>query len=95
MPIGVIVRELPSQYEAVANGDPGMPLGRELEIADLLRFIRDGRIRNVVWITADVHYCAAHRYDPARARFTDPPPRTCAAGFRSTAYRNYGDVSES
>ena len=74
MPIGLIVRDLPSQYEAVANGDPGMPLGRELEIADLLRFIRDGRIRNVVWITADVHYCAAHRYDPARARFTDFTP---------------------
>ena len=25
-------------------------------------------MRNVVWITADVHYCAAHHYDPARAR---------------------------
>ena len=25
------------------------------------------RVRNVVWVTADVHYCAAHHYDPARA----------------------------
>jgi len=28
----------------------------------------------VVWITADVHYCAAHYYDPARAQFTDFEP---------------------
>jgi alkaline phosphatase D len=64
----------PSFYEAVANGDPGAPLGRELEIADLLRFIRDRRIRNVVWVTGDVHYCAAHHYDPSRARFTEFDP---------------------
>ncbi|HXW04830.1 MAG TPA: alkaline phosphatase D family protein [Vicinamibacterales bacterium] len=70
MPVGLVVRDGASHFEAVANGDPGAPLGRELEIADLLRFIRDRRIRNVVWITGDVHYCAAHHYDPARARFT-------------------------
>ena len=32
------------------------------------------RIRNVVWITGDVHYCAAHHYDPARAQFTEFDP---------------------
>jgi len=74
MPLGVIVRDSPSHYEAVANGEPGAPLGRELEIADLLRFIRDRKIRNVVWVTGDVHYCAAHHYDPARARFTEFSP---------------------
>jgi alkaline phosphatase D len=58
-------------WEAVANGDDGAPLGREHEIADLLRFIKQWRIRNVVWLTADVHYCAAHHYDPSRARFSD------------------------
>jgi alkaline phosphatase D len=74
MPLGVVVPDRPSFYEAVANDDPGPPLGRELELADLLRFIRDRRIRNTVWITADVHYCAAHHYDPARATFTDFDP---------------------
>jgi alkaline phosphatase D len=74
MPLGVVVRDSPSHYEAVANGEPGAPLGRELEIADLLRFIRDRKIRNVVWVTGDVHYCAAHHYDPARARFTEFSP---------------------
>ena len=53
---------------------PAAPLGRELEIADLLRFIKDERIDNVVWITGDVHYAAAHHYDPARARFTEFAP---------------------
>jgi alkaline phosphatase D len=74
MPIGLVVRDGPSHFEAVANGEPGPPLGRELEFADILRFIREQRIRNVVWITGDVHYCAAHHYDPARARFKDFDP---------------------
>ena len=71
MPIGLVVRDSPNFYEAIANDDTGPPLGRELELADLLRFIKAKRIRNVVWVTGDVHYCAAHHYDPARAAFTD------------------------
>lgn len=74
MPIGLVVRDGPAHFEAIANADDGPPLGREQEIADILRFIRERRIRNVVWITGDVHYCAAHHYDPARARFTDFDP---------------------
>ena len=27
-----------------------------------------------MWITGDVHYCAAHHYDPTRAKFTDFDP---------------------
>ncbi len=50
--------------EAVAQGDDGPPRGRELEIADLLSFIKRAGVRNTVWITADVHYTAAHYYDP-------------------------------
>ena len=74
LPVGAIVRDFPSLFEAVANADDGPPLGRELEMADLLRFIRQQRVRNVVWITADVHYCAAHHYDPSRAVFTEFDP---------------------
>lgn len=74
LPIGVIVRDGPSFYEAIANGDAGPPLGREIEVAALLRFIRDRGIRNVVWVTGDVHYCAAHHYHPSRARFTEFDP---------------------
>ena len=74
MPLAVVVRDMPSFYEAVANGEAGGPLGRELEIANLLRFIRDRKIRNVVWVTGDVHYCAAHHFHPSRARFVDFDP---------------------
>jgi alkaline phosphatase D len=74
LPLGLIVRDVPSHFEAVANADDGPAAGRELEIADLLQFIHDRRIRNVVWITADVHYCAAHHYDPSRAKFTQFDP---------------------
>ncbi len=59
--------------EAFAQGD-GPPRGRELEIADLLRFIKSAAIRNTVWLTADVHYTAAHHYDPSRAQFQEFDP---------------------
>jgi alkaline phosphatase D len=49
-------------------------LGREFEIADILRFIKRQHVRNVVWFTADVHYCAAHYYDPNKAQFQDFEP---------------------
>jgi alkaline phosphatase D len=72
MPIGLQVAEWPSEtdFEGIANGD-GPPLGRELEIADLLRALRDADVRNTIWLTADVHYCAAHHYHPDRARFRE------------------------
>ncbi len=76
MPLGLNIGDgstpagLP-RWEAIANGNPGAPRGRELEIAELLRFIKHERVRNTVWITADVHYCAAHYYDPQRAAFSD------------------------
>ena len=56
MPLGLVVSDGPADFEAVANGDNGAPLGRELEIADLLAFLKRERVRNVVWITGDVHY---------------------------------------
>jgi alkaline phosphatase D len=74
MPLGLVVKDGPAHFEAVANGNGGPPLGRELEVAELLRFLRKERVRNVVWITGDVHYAAAHHYDPERARFTDFDP---------------------
>ena len=74
MPLALIVAHQPGFHESVANGDAGPPLGRELEIAGLLKTLKDRKVRNVVWITADVHYCAAHHYDPARATGVDFDP---------------------
>lgn len=59
--------------EAWANGR-GAPLGRELELAELLRFIKRRRIRNVIVVTADVHYAAAIYHDPTQADFDDFDP---------------------
>ena len=70
MPIAIAVgdsMEGKNFYEAVANADPGAPLGRELEMADLLGFLKQANIVNTLWLTADVHYAAAHYYDPKRS----------------------------
>ena len=79
MPISLVVPDLnpdvpKGTFDAWANGDNGTPSGRELELANLLAFIKANRIRNVVWVTADVHYAAAYRYAPDQARFTDFDP---------------------
>ncbi len=76
MPIGIIVYDNwrdKSTFENSANGN-GPPLGREFEFADLFRFMKRNRIRNTVWLTADVHYTAAHYYDPDKAQFQDFDP---------------------
>ncbi|HKF68821.1 MAG TPA: alkaline phosphatase D family protein [Vicinamibacterales bacterium] len=79
MPLGLNVgdgttAEGLARWEAVANGESGSPKGREFEFAELFSFLKRQRVRNVVWLTADVHYCAAHLYDPARAAFHDFDP---------------------
>ena len=75
MPLGVVVAEWGKEiYENGANADGGVPLGRELELAELFRSIAQQAIDNVHFITADVHYCASHYYDPAKASFKDFKP---------------------
>jgi alkaline phosphatase D len=73
MPIGLIVPDGEENFENGANGD-GPPLGRELEIADLLGYIHQQEIANVHFITADVHYCASHYYSPEKAVFKNFTP---------------------
>ena len=67
LPLGLV------SYDSVAQGD-GAPRGREREIADLLSFIKHAGVRNIIWITADMHYTAAHHFDPNRAVFQDFEP---------------------
>ncbi|WP_425577671.1 alkaline phosphatase D family protein [Nocardia callitridis] len=71
LPLGVVVPDGDTAQEGPANGDPGAPRGRETEIAQVLSAIKADRVRGVVWLTADVHYTAAHHYSPERAAFTD------------------------
>lgn len=74
LPLGLIVPDGPVNQESLANRDNGAPLGKELEIAGVLSAFKRHRVRNVVWLTADVHYCAAHHYSPERAAFQDFDP---------------------
>ena len=79
MPIGLHVGDGKdadgrNRWEASANGDDGAPLGREIEIARLLGEIKKANIHNVVWLTADVHYTAAHYFDPSKAQFSNFEP---------------------
>ena len=74
LPLGLVVPDGPAALEAVAQGDGGAPLGRELEFGDILRFARRRGVHNLVFLTADVHYASAHRYDPARAAVADFDP---------------------
>jgi alkaline phosphatase D len=67
MPIGLV------STDAIARGD-GPPAGRENEIAALLSHIKRHGVTNTVWLTADMHYTAAHHYDPNRAVFQDFEP---------------------
>src|ERR1700757_3447889 len=76
MPLSLIVYDdAPNKKgsEAFAQGD-GPARGREFEIADILRFIKTAPIHNTVWLTADVHYAAAHYYNPSKAQFQDFEP---------------------
>ncbi|MCT2593973.1 alkaline phosphatase D family protein [Streptomyces sp. N2-109] len=74
MPLGLTVKDGATDYEAVAQGDPGVPLGRELQIAELLRHVKHRRITGTVWLTTDVHYTSAQHYAPSRAAFQDFAP---------------------
>ena len=75
MPIGLLVpdgkdAEGRAMFESLANGD-GPALGPRAGDRRAARASSSATgMRNIVWITADVHYTAAHHYDPARAQFT-------------------------
>ncbi len=87
MPLGLV---LPHSYAnaagAVATQDgfgqsDGAPLGRERELATLLSACRAAGVHNLLFLTADVHYAALHRYAPERAIFKDFNPfHECVAG---------------
>jgi alkaline phosphatase D len=73
MPVSLCIAD-PTATEGWANNDGGGPKGRELELAEILRFIKSNKITNVIWLTADVHYAAAHYYEPSRGALADFTP---------------------
>lgn len=59
------------KVDALANGRPGAPGGREAQLAGVLSFLRAQGIANVVWLSADVHHAEAIHCHPDRAAFKD------------------------
>jgi alkaline phosphatase D len=74
LPLGLVVPDGEKAQEAVAQGDPGAPLGRELQFAELLRHAHAHGVTGIVMLTADVHYTAAHHYDPSRGKIGEFTP---------------------
>lgn len=75
LPIGIAcTSHAEPGMDSVADGRPGQPQGREPEFARILKAWKYAGVRNVVFVTADVHYTAAHHYSPERAAFTDFNP---------------------
>ncbi|KAL3788167.1 hypothetical protein ACHAW5_006615 [Stephanodiscus triporus] len=65
-PFGIVTGSGPSDYDSFANEDPAI-LGREFEMKDLLSYIHDNDIANVVSISSDVHFAAHVSMSPERA----------------------------
>ena len=74
LPLGIVVPDGAAAQEGVAQGDPGAPKGRELEFAQVLQAAHRAGVTGIVFLTADVHYTAAHHYDPSRAAVRDFTP---------------------
>ncbi|KXP10812.1 alkaline phosphatase D family protein [Tsukamurella pseudospumae] len=79
LPLSIVVpdslsdpKDGPKSMEAVAQGDNGAPLGREIAFSRILSRTKD--VKNVVYLTADVHYTAAISYHPDRAAYQDFSP---------------------
>lgn len=76
MPIGLSCADpgrLGVLYDGWGNQN-GAPVEREVELAQILSRLRARNVKNVVWVTADVHYAAVHHFDPSRAAFKDFDP---------------------
>jgi alkaline phosphatase D len=70
-PVGLVIPDgdgADPAHEGWPQGDAGPPRGRERELAWVLGELHRRDVANVVWLTADVHYAAAHHYDPARGQ---------------------------
>jgi len=64
-PIGIVTGGA-GDRDSFGQMDPAI-LGREFEVKELLAFINDNDIHNVVSLTSDVHFTAHVNMDPSRA----------------------------
>ena len=74
LPISHISKNYRRRYDKFANFGDYEPQHREIEIADILSHIKNQKIKNVVWLAADVHYSAANNFHADRATFKNFNP---------------------
>lgn len=92
MPIGLQIGEpgklVPTFAPDGWGNENGAPREREVELARILSGIKARGVKNVVWLSADVHYSAVHRFDPARAIYKDFDPfyELVAGPMHATAF---------
>jgi len=74
-PLALVIPDGPNndRREGFADGTPAAN-GRERELATIFAALKKRHVKNVIWLTADVHYAAAHHFDPARAAIADFDP---------------------
>jgi alkaline phosphatase D len=74
-PLALVIGDGPNdeRFEGFATGAP-QASGRESELAAILAELHTRGARDLVFLTADVHYAAAHHFDPARGAGTQFTP---------------------
>lgn len=65
-PLGLVIGSGGRDFDGISSGERE-PRGRELELRQILRSLYEEGVHNVVWVSADVHYAAAHHFHPDRA----------------------------
>ncbi len=87
LPIAELGRDGRLELDGYAN-ENGPPKEREVELARILSTLKTRGVKNVVFVTADVHYAAVHRFDPGKAQFKDFDPfyELIAGPMHATAF---------
>ena len=74
LPLGLVVPGHAARSRASPRATPGRRSAASSSSPRCCASRSDNRVGNLVFITADVHYTAAHHYDPARAAVGDFDP---------------------
>jgi alkaline phosphatase D len=91
MPIALVVSEPGKDGRPAFDGwgnENGPAREREVELARILGTAKTRNVKNIVFVTADVHYAAVHRFDPGRAQTKDFDPfyELVAGPMHATAF---------
>ena len=72
-PISFIIKDGRAAFDGIANID-GAPRGREIEFSEILTYLKENNIKNVLFLSGGVNFAAALYYDPAISKAADFNP---------------------